>query len=318
MPLPRVAVLDDYQEVALSSADWSAVAGRTEITVFTDHLADGGDLAGRLAPYDVIVAMRERTPFPAALLDELPALKLLITTGMRNASFDLAAARRRGVTVCGTGGSGPAAPELAWGLIMAVTRHIPQEDAHVRAGGWQATVGRELAGSTLGLLGLGRIGERVARYARAFDMDLIAWSQNLTDDRARSCGARLVTKAELFAEADIVSVQLQLSARTTGLVGAAELALLGPGGYLVNTSRGPIVDESALISALRGNVIGGAGLDVFAVEPLPAGHPLRSLPNTVITPHIGYVTAQGYEVFYADIVADIAAWLDGSPVRVIS
>src|SRR5450759_5212538 len=188
MSLPRVAVLDDYQEVALSSADWSAVAGRVDITVFTDHLADSGALARRLAPYDVIVAMRERTPFPAALLDELPALKLLITTGMRNASFDLAAARRRGVTVCGTGGSGPAAPELAWGLIMAVTRHIPQEDAVVRAGGWQATMGRELAGSRLGLLGLGRIGERVARYARAFDMDVIAWSQNLTDARARSCG----------------------------------------------------------------------------------------------------------------------------------
>ena len=318
MSLPRVAVLDDYQEVALSSADWSAVAGRAEITVFTDHLADSGDLARRLAPYEVIVAMRERTPFPAALLDELPALKLLITTGMRNASFDLAAAQRRGVTVCGTGGSGPGAPELAWGLIMAVTRHIPQEDAQVRAGGWQAAVGRELAGSTLGLLGLGRIGERVARYARAFDMDVIAWSQHLTGDRARSCGARLVTKTELFAEADIVSVHVQLSTRTAGLVGVAELALLGPDGYLVNTSRGPVVDETALISALRGNVIAGAGLDVFAVEPLPGGHPLRSLPNTVITPHIGYVTAQGYEVFYRDIVADIAAWLDGSPVRVIS
>jgi phosphoglycerate dehydrogenase-like enzyme len=318
MPLPRVAVLDDYQKVALASADWSAITGRADITVFTDHIADSGDLARRLAPHEVIVAMRERTPFPASLLDQLPALKLLITTGMRNASIDLAAASRRGVTVCGTGGSGPAAPELAWGLIMAVARNIPQEDAFVRAGGWQATVGRELAGSTLGLLGLGRIGERVARYARAFDMDVIAWSQNLTEARARSCGARLVTKTELFAEAGIVSIHLQLSARTAGLVGAAELALLGPDGYLVNTSRGPVVDEAALISALRGNVIAGAGLDVFAVEPLPAGHPLRSLPNTVITPHIGYVTAQGYEVFYADIVADIAAWLDGSPVRVIS
>ncbi len=318
MPLPRVAILDDYQEVALASADWSAITGRADITVFTGHIADSGDLARRLAPYEVIVAMRERTPFPAALLGQLPALKLLITTGMRNASLDLAAARRRGVTVCGTAGSGAGAPELAWGLIMAVARNIPQEDALVRAGGWQAAVGRELAGSTLGLLGLGRIGQRVARYAHAFDMDVIAWSQNLTGSRARSCGARLVTKTELFAKAGIVSIHLQLSARTAGLVGAAELALLGPDGYLVNTSRGPVVDEAALISALRGNVIAGAGLDVFAVEPLPAGHPLRSLPNTVITPHIGYVTAQGYEVFYADIVADIAAWLDGSPVRVIS
>jgi phosphoglycerate dehydrogenase-like enzyme len=318
MPLPRVAILDDYQEVALASADWSAITGRADITVFTGHIADSGDLARRLAPYEVIVAMRERTPFPAALLGQLPALKLLITTGMRNASLDLAAARRRGVTVCGTAGSGAGAPELAWGLIMAVARNIPQEDALVRAGGWQAAVGRELAGSTLGLLGLGRIGQRVARYAHAFDMDVIAWSQNLTGSRARSCGARLVTKTELFAKAGIVSIHLQLSARTAGLVGGAELALLGPDGYLVNTSRGPVVDEAALISALRGNVIAGAGLDVFAVEPLPAGHPLRSLPNTVITPHIGYVTAQGYEVFYADIVADIAAWLDGSPVRVIS
>ena len=318
MSLPRVAVLDDYQEVALSSADWSAIVGRADVTVFTDHIADRGELAGRLAPYEVIVAMRERTPFPAALLEQLPALKLLITTGMRNASFDLAAASRRGVTVCGTGGSGPGAPELAWGLIMALVRNIPQEDALVRAGGWQAAVGRELDGRTLGLLGLGRIGQRVARYAHAFDMDVIAWSQNLTDSAARSAGAQLVTKAELFERADIVSVHLQLSGRTEGLVGADELALLGPNGFLVNTSRGPIVDEAALVSALRGNVIAGAGLDVFAVEPLPAGHPLRSLPNTVITPHIGYVTAQAYQVFYRDIVADIAAWLDGSPVRVLS
>jgi phosphoglycerate dehydrogenase-like enzyme len=318
MSLPRVAVLDDYQEVALTSADWSAVTGRADVTIFTEHIADSGDLARRLAPYEVIVAMRERTPFRAPLLDQLPALRLLITTGMRNASLDLVAAQRRGVTVCGTGGSGPGAPELTWALIMAVVRNIPQEDALVRAGGWQAAVGRELAGSTLGLLGLGRIGERVARYAHAFDMDVIAWSQNLTDSRARSCGARLAAKAELFAQADIVSVHLQLSGRTAGLVGADELALLGAEGYLVNTSRGPIVDEEALVAALRGNVIAGAGLDVFAVEPLPGDHPLRSLPNTVITPHIGYVTAQGYEVFYRDIVADIAAWLDGSPVRVIS
>jgi phosphoglycerate dehydrogenase-like enzyme len=318
MSLPRVAVLDDYQEVALSSADWSAITGRVDVTVFTEHIADAADLAGRLAPFEVIVAMRERTPFPAALLDRLPALKLLITTGMGNASIDLAAARRRGVVVCGTGGSGWAAPELTWGLIMALTRNIPQEDARVRTGGWQHTIGRELAGRTLGLLGLGHIGQRVARYARAFDMRVIAWSQHLTAERARACEARLVTKEELFAQAEIVSIHLKLSERTTGLVGAAELALLGPEGYLVNTSRGPIVDETALIAALRGNSIAGAGLDVFAIEPLPAGHPLRALPNTVLTPHIGYVTAQGYQVFYRDIVADIAAWLDGSPVRVIS
>ena len=317
MSLPRVAVLDDYQQVALTSADWSAVTSRAEVTVLTSHVADMGELARLLAPYDVVVAMRERTPFPAALLDQLPGLKLLITTGMGNKSIDLDAARRRGVVVCGTGGSPWGAPELAWGLIMALVRNIPQEDALVRSGGWQATVGRELAGSTLGLLGLGRIGQRVARYARAFDMDVIAWSQNLTAERASASQARLVTKPELFGLADIVSIHLQLSARTTGLVGAPELALLGPAGYLVNTSRGPVVDEAALIAALRGSVIAGAALDVFATEPLPADHPLRSLPNTVITPHIGYVTAQSYEVFYRDIVEDIAAWLDGLPVRVL-
>jgi phosphoglycerate dehydrogenase-like enzyme len=318
MPLPQVAVLDDYQQVALSSADWSPLTGRAEVSVFTEHITGTAELARRLAPFDVIAAMRERTAFPAGLLAQLPALKLLITTGMRNASIDLAAARQRGVTVCGTGMSGAGAPELAWGLVMALTRSIPQEDAGVRAGGWQSSVGRELAGSTLGLLGLGRIGQRMARYAKAFEMEILAWSENLTEERARECGARLVSKAELFAQSDIVSVHVQLSSRTAGLIGATELALLGPDGYLVNTSRGPIVDEQALIGALRGGVIAGAALDVFDTEPLPAGHPLRALPNTVLTPHIGYVTRRTYEVFYTGIVEDVVAWLDGSPVRVIA
>jgi phosphoglycerate dehydrogenase-like enzyme len=318
MPLPQVAVLDDYQQVALSSADWSPVTGRAEVSVFTEHITGTAELARRLAPFEVIAAMRERTPFPAGLLAQLPALKLLITTGMRNASIDLAAARQHGVTVCGTGGAGAGTPELTWGLIMALTRSIPQEDAGVRAGGWQFTVGRDLAGSTLGLLGLGRIGQRVARYAKAFEMEILAWSENLTEERARECGARLVSKAELFAESDIVSVHVQLSGRTAGLIGATELALLGPDGYLVNTSRGPIVDEQALISALRGGVIAGAALDVFDTEPLPAGHPLRTLPSTVLTPHLGYVTGQAYEAFYTGIVEDLVAWLDGSPVRVIT
>lgn len=317
MSLPRVAVLDDYQEVALTSADWSSVLGRADVTVFASHIADMAELARRLAPFDVIVAMRERTPFPAALLESLPALKLLITTGMGNKSIDLEAARRQGAVVCGTGGSPWAAAELAWGLIMALVRNIPQEDALTRAGGWQHAIGRQLGGSTLGLLGLGRIGQRMARYARAFEVDVIAWSQNLTGEQARASQARLVTKPELFAQADIVSIHVQLSARTTGLVGAAELALLGPQGYLVNTSRGPVVDEAALIAALRGKLIAGAALDVFDTEPLPGDHPLRSLPDTVITPHIGYVTAQGYQIFYRDIVEDIAAWLDGLPVRVL-
>jgi phosphoglycerate dehydrogenase-like enzyme len=318
MPAPRIAVLDDYQQVALSSADWSVLDGRAEITVFTRHIVDHDELVRQLAAFEIVVAMRERTPFRAALLTRLPALKLLVTTGMRNAAIDLAAARDTGVLVCGTGGSGSAAPELAWGLIMAVTRHIPAEDATVRAGGWQHTVGAGLAGRTLGLLGLGRIGERVARYAQAFEMDVIAWSQHLTAQRAGACGARLAGKEQLFAEASIVSIHQQLSSRTIGLVGAAELALLGPDGYLVNTSRGPIVDETALIAALRGNLIAGAALDVFDTEPLPADHPLRTLPNTVVTPHLGYVTAESYQVFYREIVEDIAAWLDGSPIRVVT
>ena len=318
MPLPRVAVLDDYQQAALASADWSPLAGRADVSVFTDHVADPAALAARLAPFEVIVAMRERTPFPAELLRRLPALKLLVTTGMANAAIDLAAARELGVLVCGTGGSGTSTAELTWALLLALVRSVPAEDARVRAGGWQHTVGGELAGRTIGLLGLGRIGERVAGYARAFGMEVIAWSQHLTAGRASACGAELVSKPDLFARAGIVSIHVRLSERTAGLVGAAELALLGRDGYLVNTSRGPIVDEAALIAALHGGVIAGAALDVYATEPLPAGHPLRSLPRTVLTPHLGYVSTEGYAVFYGDAVADIVAWLGGSPVRVLS
>ena len=317
MQLPRVAVLDDYQQAALTSADWSPLAGRADVTVFTGHVADPAALAARLAPFEVIVAMRERTPFPADLLRQLPALKLLVTTGMANAAIDLAAARDRGVVVCGTGGSAASTAELTWALLLALVRSVPAEDARIRSGGWQHTVGHELAGRTIGLLGLGRIGERVAGYARAFGMEVIAWSQHLTAERARGCGAELVSKPDLFARAGVVSIHVRLSERTAGLVGAAELALLGPGGYLVNTSRGPIVDEAALIAALRDGVIAGAALDVYDVEPLPAGHPLRSLPNSVLTPHLGYVSTEGYAVFYGEAVADIVAWLDGSPVRVL-
>ncbi len=318
MPLPRVAVLDDYQQAALTSADWSPLAGRAEVTVFTDHLDGPAELAARLAPFEVIVAMRERTPFPAGLLRQLPALKLLVTTGMANAAIDLAAARDQGVLVCGTGGSAVNTAELTWALLLALVRSVPAEDARVRAGGWQHTVGRELAGRTIGLLGLGRIGGRVAGYARAFGMEVIAWSQHLTAERAGACGAELVSKPDLFARAGVVSIHVRLSERTAGLVGAAELALLGRAGYLVNTSRGPIVDEAALLAALRGGVIAGAALDVYAAEPLPAGHPLRSAPRTVLTPHLGYVSEEGYAVFYGDAVADIAGWLDGAPVRVLS
>ncbi len=312
----RIAVLDDYQQVALTSADWGPVRDRGgDIVVVGDHIADEGELVSRLAEFDVIVAMRERTAFPAGVLDRLPALRLLVTTGAKNAAIDVPAARGNGVVLSGTGMSGVAAPELTWALLMALVRHVPAEDAAVRAGGWQHTVGLDLAGRTLGLLGLGRIGQRVAGYARAFDMEVLAWSQNLTAERAAEHGAQAVAKDELFERSDIVAITTVLSRRTRGIVGSAELALLGPAGYLVNTSRGPIVYEDALVAALAAGTIAGAALDVYDVEPLPVDHPLRTAPNTVLTPHIGYVTQAAYERMYADVVEDIAAFADGAPIR---
>jgi phosphoglycerate dehydrogenase-like enzyme len=312
----RVAVLDDYQGVALSYGDWDGLDA--EVEVFADHLAGDDEVVARLAPFEVVVAMRERTPFPRARIERLGNLRLLVTTGARNASIDLDAARDRGVTVCGTGYAAQSTAELAWALILAVTRRICAEDARVRAGGWQHTIGPELAGRTLGLVGLGRLGTRMARIAHAFEMETIAWSQNLTPERAAEAGSEAVAKEELFRRADVVSVHLVLSERSRGLVGAAELALMKPTAYLVNTSRGPIVDEAALLAALHEGRIAGAGLDVYDVEPLPPAHPLRFAPNTVLTPHIGYVTTGTYEVFYRDAVEDIAAWLRGAPVRVLT
>jgi phosphoglycerate dehydrogenase-like enzyme len=318
MPAVRVAVLDDYQEVALRSADFSVLADKADVVVYTDH-ADGTDaVAERLAGFDVVIAMRERTAFPAALLDRLPKLRLLITAGMVNASIDIGAARERGITVCGTGGTRAATSELIWALIMATVRHIPAEDAAIRAGQWQTTLGRELSGSTLGVLGLGRLGATIARYASVFDMRLLAWSTNLTADTAAEHGAELVSKRELFERSDIVTVHLKLSDRSRDTIGEQELRWLGPRGYLVNTSRGPIVNESALVTALHDGTIAGAALDVFDKEPLPLDHPLRTAPNTVLTPHIGFVSEQAYQRIYGDAVADVLAWLDGSPVREIS
>jgi phosphoglycerate dehydrogenase-like enzyme len=262
--------------------------------------------------------MRERTPFPAELLDRLPRLRLLVTTGMANAAIDLPAAAARGVVVCGTAGGSAAAAELTWALVLALSRHVAADDRAVRAGRWQEHLGVELAGTTLGLLGLGRIGAVVARYARAFDMELLAWSENLTAERAAEHGARLVDRAGLFAGSDVVSVHLRLSERTRGLVGAEELRLLGPAGRLVNTSRGPIVDESALLAALSAGTIAGAALDVYDTEPLPADHPLRSAPRTLLTPHVGYVSRQSYAAMYGQAVEDVVAWLDGDPVRVLT
>jgi phosphoglycerate dehydrogenase-like enzyme len=314
----RVAVLDDYQRVALQYGDWERLRGRAEVEVFADHLAGDDEVVARLAPFEVVVAMRERTPFTRERLERLENLRLLVTTGARNASIDLQAARERGVTVCGTGYFGSPTAELTWGLILALTRRICAEDARVRAGGWQHTIGPELAGRTLGLVGLGRLGTQMAGIARAFEMDVIAWSQNLTAERAAEAGVEAVEKRELFRRADIVSVHLVLSERSRGLVGAAELALMKPTAYLINTSRGPIVDEAALLAALHEGRIAGAGLDVYNVEPLPPQHPLRFAPNTVLTPHIGYVTTGTYDVFYRDAVEDIAAWLDGAPVRLLT
>jgi phosphoglycerate dehydrogenase-like enzyme len=309
----RIAVLDDYQRVAHRLADWSRLDGH-EVTFFHEPLDEPARV---LEPFDVVCAMRERTPFPAELLVRLPTLRLLVTTGMRNASIDLEAAARQGVTVCGTEGSWQATTELAFGLMLALARKIPREDAAIRAGGWQTTVGAALDGKTLGIVGLGRLGSAAARIGAAFRMTPIAWSENLTAERAAECGAGLVTKNELFATADFVTIHLVLSRRTRGLIGAHELGLMKPTAFLVNTSRGPIVDEAALLAALEAGTIAGAGLDVFDREPLPVDHPLRSALNTVLTPHLGYVTEETYRLFYEQTVEDIEAFFGGRPVRAI-
>ena len=316
--MPKIAVLDDYQHIALTMADWTALGSSAEVTVFNDHEADESALARRLADFDVICVMRERTPMPRTLLERLPNLRLLVTTGARNASIDMEAATEKGITVCHTRGKKHPTPEMTWGLILALARHIPFEHGQMQKGKWQTTVGRTLNGSTLGLLGLGRLGSQVAHYGKAFGMNLIAWSQNLTEERAAEQGAKRVEKDELFSQADFISIHLVLSERTRALVGKHELGLMRPTAYLVNTSRGPIVDEDALVAALQEKVIAGAGLDTYGTEPLPADHPLRSLDNVVLTPHLGYVTEDTMEVFYKDTVENIKAWMDGRPVRVLN
>ena len=326
----RVAILDDYQQVALASADWSAVRERAEIHVFTTHIGRTEALVNALEPFDVIVAMRERTPFDAERLGQLPQLRLLVTTGMSNASIDLAAAAARGITVCGTGGVGSSTAELTWGLILALLRHIPTEDRWMKmagraggaalgvGGGWQQTVGTGLDGKRLGVVGLGRQGRRVAEIGRAFGMHVVAWSQNLDPSQAEQVGAKAVSKEELFASSDVVTVHYKHSDRSIGLVGEAELALMKPSAFLVNTSRGPLVDTEALLAALKSGAIAGAALDVYDVEPLPLSSPLRTAPNVVLTPHLGYVTEEAYQIFYGDAAEDIVAFASGSPVRVLS
>jgi len=313
----RVAVLDDYQDAALEMADWSVLPPEVEVTVFPDHLADPEALVERLLPFEIICPMRERTPFPAALIQRLPNLKLLATTGSWNAAIDMKAAEEHGVTVCGTSGAVHATPEFSWALIMALVRNIPSEIQSVRTGGWQVGLGGDLKGRTIGILGLGNIGTAIARYARAFEMEVIAWSQNLTPEKAEADGAKLVSKDELLDRSDIVTIHQVLSQRTRDLIGARELALMKPTAFLINTSRGPIVNEPALIDALQRGVIAGAALDAFEEEPLPQGHPFRTLPNVLATPHIGYVSGDMYRMFFSQTVENIAAFLAGSPTRVI-
>lgn len=316
----RCAVLDDYQNAARRYGDWKRLADKVELQVNTDHIDDRAALAAILSDTEIVIAMRERTPFDRALFERLPSLRLLVTTGMKNASIDLKAAADHGVTVCGTGASPGATAELTWGLIHALMREIPRELENFRKGGkWQLTVGRELAGRRLGVIGLGRLGARVARVGLAFEMQVCAWSKNLTRDRCAEVGVEHAGSLDdLMRISDVVTIHVVLSDRTRGLIGARELSLMQPHALLVNTSRGPIVDEAALIAALKEKRIGGAGLDVFQKEPLPRDHPFRSLENVVATPHLGYVTEETYRIYYEEAVEDIAAWLAGKPVRVIA
>jgi phosphoglycerate dehydrogenase-like enzyme len=306
----RVAILDDYQSVALTSADWSPVSARAEVTVFTDHLFDPDELVERLAPFDAVMVMRERTPLPRSIIERLPKLKLIASTGPANASIDMDAAGEAGIHVAHTSGTVASTVELTWALILGASRHLVAERQAVADGLWQSTVGRELDRRVLGVLGVGRIGGRMARIGAAFGMDVVAWSTNLTADAAQAAGARYLPRDEFFATADVITIHLKLSERSRGLIGAAELAAMKPTALLVNTSRGPIVDEAALIDALRSGIIAGAALDVFDTEPLPPDHPLRTLPNVLATPHIGYVADRPYGLFFRDAVAAIAEWLD--------
>jgi phosphoglycerate dehydrogenase-like enzyme len=315
--VPGVTVLDDYQRIALASADWSAVQDRDPVHVLHEHISEEDELVRRLAGSEVVVVMRERTAITASLLRRLPDLRLLVTTGMKNAAIDLDAAKQHGVTVCGTTGSGNPVPELTMGLIIALTRNFAREDAAIRAGGWQHTIGPGLAGLTLGVVGLGRLGVPVATLAQAFGMSVIAWSPNLTAERAQPHGVHAVGKRDLFARSDVVTIHMPLSDRSRGLIQADDLAAMKPTAYLINTSRGPIVDEAALIDTVRERRIAGAGLDVYDVEPLPADHPLRSLDNTLLLPHLGYVTTDGYRTWFGQVVENILAWSAGTPIRTL-
>ncbi|MEI6625995.1 MAG: D-2-hydroxyacid dehydrogenase family protein [Thermoleophilia bacterium] len=313
----RVVVLDDYQNAARQFGEWSGIPD-LDLVSLPEHIADEASLAEKLAGAQVVVAMRERTRMPASLFDRLTGVELVVTTGLSNAVIDIAAASARGITVCGTSGIITPTSELTWGLIHAVTRHIAADDATMRSGGWQTRMGTGLAGSRLGLVGLGNIGARVAAVGLAFGMDVVAWSQNLSPEKAEAVGVRPVSKDELLSTSDVVSVHYQLSERSRGIVGAADFARMKRSAVIVNTSRGPLIDRDALIDALRNGTIAGAGLDVYDLEPLAVADPLRSLPNTVLTPHTGYVVDQCYEIFFEHIVEDILMWQAGTPVRVVA
>lgn len=320
--MPKVAILDDYAGVALQVADWSPVQTRSEVTVFNRHLTED-EAADALRSFDVVCTLRERMAFPRTLIERLPNLKLITIVGKSLPNLDMAAAGEHGILVAQSDFAHPrfrpirdATPEFAWGLLIATVRHLAEEHRNMRDGGWQSTAGMTLSGKTLGLLGLGRVGKRMAEYAKAFDMEVLAWSQNLTEEVAASVGARRVEKATLFESSDVVSIHLVLSERTRGLVGQAELASMRPHAYLINTSRGPIVDEAALIAALESGRIAGAGLDVYDTEPLPPDHRLRLLANVTLSPHLGYVTREMLGAFYADTAESVVAWLDGAPIRI--
>lgn len=315
----RCAVLDDYQNVALKMADWSRVTGDADVTVFNERLGDEAAVARALQGFGIVCLMRERSPFPRSLIEKLPDLKLIVTTGLKNASIDVAAAKERGILVCGTEGAKHPTAELAIGLMIDLARHISEENARMKAGeAWQATIGADLFGHTLGIVGLGNLGQRVAKVGQAFGMKVIAWSQNLTPERCAEHSVSYATKADLFQQSDFISIHMVLSDRSRGLISATDLGMMKPTAYIINTSRGPIIDETALIAALQNKTIAGAGLDVFDTEPLPRDHALRTLPNVVITPHLGYVTQDGYRAFYGGTVEAIRAFLDGKPIRVMN
>jgi phosphoglycerate dehydrogenase-like enzyme len=316
----RIAILDDYQNIALEMADWSAVQARAEIDVFTDHLVELDDIATRLQPHDVILAMRERTPFPRALIERLPALKLLAITGNNTGGFDVEAATERGIVISGTGGGEYtfAESELTWALILALARNVTLEDRTIREGGWLTGLGTRLYGKVLGVIGLGRIGARVAAIGKFMGMEVIAWSENLTPERCAEVGVAYADKETLLGRADVLTIHLRLGERSIGTIGAPDLARMKPTAFLINISRGPIVDEAALIDALERGVIAGAGLDVYSVEPLPVDDPMRRAPNTVLMPHVGYVTDASYLGFYEQSAENVLAFMDGEPMRVLN